>query len=378
MHIPLHKPFWGKRAEEAIVHAMREGAGTADGAQSMLMRQKLRDITHAKYAIPVTSCTHAMESAVAALGLQPGDEVIVPSFTLSATATAVLMRGGIPVFADVDPETFCLDPDDVEKVMTKRTVGIITVHYAGMAGTNFDRLRAIAKLRKLWLVEDAAHAIGAQYKGKALGTFGQVGALSFHGTKNVACGEGGAILTKSTKLAEAMEIYRSIGTDRAKFLAGKVSAYRWVGEGSSFMLADLLAALVNVQLDQLERITHERSVIAHAYTRALHQFSERVQLPMVPRGMTQPNWHIYALKFDSVKRRDMFFTSMRKKGIEVTGHYMPLHTAPMGIALGGAKRALPVTEDVAATIVRLPIYAGMTTSEREYVISHVAQIVRSF
>lgn len=376
MHIPLHRPLWGKQAEMAIIHAMRSGVGVADGLESMLMRKKLANVTGSKFAIPVTSCTHAMEAAVACLGAKTGNEVIVPSFTLASTATAVMVRGATPVFADIDPITFSLDPKDVERKITKKTVGIMTVHYAGMAGPNFDTLMSLAKKQKLWLVEDAAHCIGAKYNGKALGTFGVIGALSFHGTKNVAAGEGGAILTNVEKLRDALEVFRSIGTDRMAFLAGKVSAYRWVGEGSSFMLSDILASLINIQLDQIDRINKDRHHIASEYAKAWKSYANVVTLPILPKGMTKPNWHIYALRFEKRVMRDEFMKRMREKHVEVASHYMPLHMSPMGIKLIGKKK-LPVTEDVAETIVRMPIFAGMTEKELEYVTTSARQILQT-
>lgn len=369
MKIPLHKPLWGRLAEQAVVRAMRTGAGTADGPESSLLRTALRNVTRASYAIPVTSCTHAMEAAVASLGAHAGDEVIVPSFTLASTATAVMIRGATPVFADIDPVNFSLDPSSVERMITKKTVGIMTVHYAGFAGRSFDVLRSLAKKHKLWLIEDAAHCIGAEYKGKALGTYGDVGALSFHGTKNVAAGEGGAILTDSPRLSEKMEIFRSIGTDRMAFLEGKVSAYRWVGEGSSFMLSDLLAALITVQLNQIERINRDRRHIAETYSQAFLQFQGKVLVPTIPKGMTTSNWHIYALKFETKKQRDIFLGNMHAKDIGAASHYMPLHVSPMGKKLHGGKQPLPVTEHVADTIVRMPIYAGMTEKELNYIVT---------
>ncbi len=377
MKIPLHKPFWGVKAEAGVIHAMRTGVGTADGPESVLMRKKLIQLTKATYAIPVTSCTHAMEAAVACLGAKKGDEIIVPSFTLASTATAAMVRGATPVFADIDPLHYSLDPRDVMRRITKRTVGIITVHYAGFAGRYFEELMRVAKKAGIWVVEDAAHCIGALYKGKALGTFGVAGALSFHGTKNVAAGEGGSILTNSKKLANAMEIFRSIGTDRMAFLAGKVSAYSWVGEGSSFMLSDILAALVNIQLGQIDKINKDRSHIASEYSKALQSFAGKIQIPMAPEGMTQPNWHIYALKFADTRMREAFVKAMRAKHIEVSTHYMPLHASPMGKRLSGGHIRLPVTEDVAATLVRMPIYAGMTGRELDYVISTARKVLKA-
>ncbi len=376
MKIPLHKPFWGKRVEQAIIRAMRTGSGVADGPQSQLMREKLKKLTGARYALPVTNCTHGMEAAVAGLGAKVGDEVIVPSFTLSATATAVMIRGAKPVFADIDPVTYCLDPVDVAKAITKRTVGIITVHYAGMAGPQFANLLALAKRHTLWVVEDAAHCIGSFYRRRHLGTFGVAGAFSFHGTKNVASGEGGAVVTSDAALAGTMEIFRAIGTDRQAFLQGKVSLYQWVGEGSSYMLSDLLASLINIQLNQIDRINKDREHIASEYSKVLQSFSS-IQLPTIPIGMTKPNWHIYALRFANSLLRDSFIRKMRRKHIEVSTHYVPLHASPMGKRLGGGARHLPATEDVAATLVRLPIYAGMTELELEYVISAAQKTLKS-
>ena len=378
MKIPLHKPLWGKSAEQAVIGAMRHGSGTADGPHSAQMRDQLQKITGARFALPVTNCTQAMEIAVACLGTKAGDEVIVPSFTLASTATAVMRSGGIPVFADIDAQTYCLDPADIERKITKKTVGIITVHYAGMAGAPFDALLRLAKKYKLWVVEDAAHCIGSEYKKKSLGLYGQAGAFSFHGTKNVACGEGGAVVTNNASLATKMEVFRAIGTDRAAYLAGKVSIYQWVGEGSSYFLSDILAALANVQLDQIEKITRERQHIASRYTKELRQFSNVVQLPIVPTGMTKPNWHIYALKFRTAQLQKKFIEGMRASGIEVSSHYVPLHSSPMGRKISKSNRSLPVTEDVAKTIVRMPIYAGMTMKELQYVVTTTKQVLKSF
>lgn len=377
MKIPLHKPFWGKKAEDAVIAAMRTGSGTADGPYSALLRKKLSALTGATTALPVTSCTHAMEAIIACVGAKSGDEVIVPSFTLASTATAVMIRGARPVFADIDPVTFSLDPHDVEKMITKKTVGIMTVHYAGMAGPHFDALMDVAKRRKLWVVEDAAHCIGSYYKRKHLGTFGIAGAFSFHGTKNIACGEGGAIVTDNTRLAERMEIFRAIGTDRQAFLQGKVSIYQWVGEGSSYFLSDIFANLINIQIDQIDRINKDRNQIASQYTKSFASFADKVQLPVVPQGMTQPNWHIYALKFPSIDMRKKFVTYMREKDVEVSTHYVPLHLSPMGEAIGGGKRRLSVTEEVAATLVRMPMYAGMKESEIAYVVTTAQKALKT-
>ncbi|MBU1326655.1 dTDP-4-amino-4,6-dideoxygalactose transaminase [Patescibacteria group bacterium] len=384
MNIPLNKPYWGKREEEAVIRAMRTGTGVGDGGNTRVATEKLKTLIGSRYCYLVTSCTSAMDIALLALGLKPEEEVIVPSFTLSATATPVLLAGGRPVFADIDPVTYCIDPLDIEKVITKRTRGIMVVHYAGMAAP-MEKILALAKAYKLWVVEDAAHAIGAYYhrgpafgahQGRAshLGTFGIAGAFSFHGTKNVCCGEGGAIVTDDPELSGKIDVLRAVGTNRSAFLAGKVSLYEWVGEGSSYLLSDILASILINQIDRIDRINKKRGQIASFYNKIFQPYSHVIRLPSVPEGAV-PNWHIYALKFKTESRRKNFQTKMRQKGIEVSTHYVPLHSSPMGRKLGGDRRKLTVTEDVARTLVRMPIYPGLTEKEQEYVAREAKKIL---
>ncbi|MDO8451922.1 MAG: aminotransferase class I/II-fold pyridoxal phosphate-dependent enzyme, partial [bacterium] len=208
MHIPLTKPYWGKTEERFVIRALKETSGSGDGPWSRRLGTKLRALTRADFVFPVTSCTHGLELAMAVLKLSPGDEVIVPSFTMSSTANCVVLRGGTPVFADITKERYGLDPKDVERRINKKTRGIIVVHYAGMP-SYITEFVALAKRHNLFLVEDAAHALGATYRGRALGTFGDIGVYSFHGTKNISCGEGGALVTNSPTLASAVEIFRT-------------------------------------------------------------------------------------------------------------------------------------------------------------------------
>jgi dTDP-4-amino-4,6-dideoxygalactose transaminase len=374
MHIPLNKPYWGRKEEQAVLSAMRRGTGVADGVWGAKLRTKLRALTGAKFAFPVTNATNGLEMAVACLTTPSKSEVIVPSFTLSATALAFVNRGAIPIFADIDRETYCLDPDDVAQKITKRTVGIMVVHYAGMA-YKLESLVALAKKYHLWLIEDAAHAIGATYHGKALGTFGDAGVFSFHGTKNIACGEGGAVVTNDKLLADRMDIYRAIGTNRQAFLAGKVSLYEWVGLGSSFLLSDILAAVAFTQLGRLPDIAKRRSKIAFAYMKAFRSYSNIMQLPVVPEGV-RPNWHIFAVRFAKPDYCKEFIRLMRAKGIEVSTHFMPLHTSPMGRNITPRYVRLPVTEEVARTLVRLPIYPGLTGKELGYIVRSAKEILK--
>lgn len=364
MKIPLTKPYWGKEEAAMLAKAFKTTTGVGDGPYTKKLTERLQKLLTIPHAFPVTSCTHALELAMRALGIRPGDEVILPSFTMTSTANCVVLAGATPVFVDIDPVTYCIDPGDVVRVISKKTRGMIVVHYASMA-CDMKKIGEIARKHKLFIVEDAAHSIGAKYFGKSQGTLGDLGAYSFHGTKNVSCGEGGALVTKDNKLADVIEIFRANGTNRNDFLKGVVAKYHWIGVGSSYFLSDLLASIVVVQLGKIQKINAARKGIAALYARAFKDFSEKVQLPVVPKG-TDPNWHIYAIKLPSTKARETFVSGMRGKGIEVSLHYVPLHSSPMGKRIG-KPRKLPVTDDVAATLVRLPIYPDLTRNEFDYI-----------
>lgn len=431
MKIPLTKPFWGKREERAAVLALRTTHGAGDGPFTKKLVTELRKLTGSRFVIPVTSCTHGLELAMVSLResgrFKPGDEVIVPSFTMSSTANAVLLAGAKPVFADIEDTYFGLDPTDVAKKITKRTKGVIFVPYAGMAG-EISQIQKICKINHFFLVEDAAHAIGAVYKNKTLGTFSDIGVYSFHGTKNISCGEGGAVLTNNKDIADIMEIYRANGTNRAAFLAGIVDKYSWVDKGTSFFLSDILASIVVSQLYQLTKINKRRNQIAAFYTKALQNYQSIFKLPSVPE-QSAPNWHIYAILFNKLDHRNTFLREMRKKGIDVAYHYVPLHSSKMGKSLattGGVtfsahpsnrlmadqtlglrgndrekfkyassvsklrttvlekghplsltSNSLPVTERVWERLIRLPIYPGLTKKELEYIVTSARKILKS-
>mgnify|MGYP001611604226 CR=1 FL=1 len=372
--IPLTKPYWGKEEADMLLRAFQTTTGVGDGPYSRKLSGRLERLLTVGHAFPVTSCTHALELAMRALGVGAGDEVILPSFTMTSTANCVVLAGAVPVFVDIDPVTYCIDPDDVEMTITHKTRGIVVVHYAGMA-CDMEKLGHIARKHKLFIVEDAAHAIGAKYLGKPLGTLGAAGAFSFHGTKNVSCGEGGALVTNDPILAKKIGIFRANGTNRNDFIKGLVAKYHWIGAGSSYFLSDLLASLVLVQLTKLRVINAARRKIAASYANAFSQFSGKIQLPTVSKG-TNPNWHIYAIKLPTIAARQRFVEAMRAAGIEVSLHYVPLHSSPMGKRVNGNKRKLPITEDVAATLVRLPIYPGLTERELEYITTTARRILK--
>lgn len=379
MKIPLTKPFWTKKEENAATHALRHSTGVGDGLYSKKLVQKLQKLTGARYVFPVTSCTHGLELAMAALTsqglLKPGDEVVIPSFTMSSTANCVILAGAKPVFADIEKTYYCIDPVDIERKITKRTRGVIIVHYAGMP-CQMEEISKIAKKYKLFLVEDAAHAIGTMYKGKHLGTLGDIGVYSFHGTKNISSGEGGAVLTNDENLAKYMEIYRANGTNRNAYIRGEVDKYSWVGKGSSYFLSDILSSIVIAQLYQIDKINKLRNRIAFYYTKQLSKLEREglLRLPKVPEH-TKPNWHIYAVRFRSEDAATRFIKKMRGKGIEVSRHYVPLHSSPMGVKLGTHRTHLPITETIAKTLVRLPIYPGLTKKELRYIVSSAVEIL---
>lgn len=375
MNIPFTKPFWGKEEEKAVVESIRHRHASGDGPASKLLIENLKKLTGAKYVFPVTSCTHGLELAMIALGIGPGDEVIMPSFTMTSTANCVVLRGGTPVFADIDETFFTIDAVDVERKITKKTKGIIVVHYAGM-GCRMVEIVKIAKKHKLFIVEDAAHAIGAIYLGKSLGNWGDIGVYSFHGTKNVACGEGGVVLTNSNRLAKKLEIYRANGTNRNAFMRGEVAKYHWLDYGSSYFLSDMLAAIVNTQLEKLPIINRERAKVAEYFTKKLARFGKLIMLPTIPKG-SKPNWHIYALRFDTGEHADIFLQQMRAAGIEVSRHYVPLHSAPAGRRFGKKLGKLPVTDRVYDTLIRLPIYPGMKKRELSFITSAAQKIFQS-
>lgn len=371
--LPLHKPWFDDR-EDAAVRGVLAGTHCAgDGAHGRELERLLRESTGARGALAVNSCSGALEIAVEIAGLGPGDEVILPSFTFVSTANAVLKAGARPVFADIDPVTLGLDPADVERRITPRTRALLPVHYAGMA-CDMAALDALALKHGLVVIEDAAHGMNAAYRGRALGAYGAFGALSFHETKDLVCGEGGALLVRDdeTRL-RAAEIVREKGTDRTAFLRGERDKYTWVGTGSSFVLSDILAAVAVAQFHKLPEITRRKTAHAERLLAGLARYRGLVRLPVVPEGC-RPNWHVFALLVDPA-HRDWVLQALRAEGIGAAFHYIPLHSAPY------AKRStaiqavdLPVTDRVAASVVRLPISAAFSDTDCDDVIAACAKV----
>lgn len=369
--VPLHKPFWGKTEEHAAILAMRGGSGVGDLAYSELLAKTLSEKINSPYVLPTNSGTAALELACACL-IKRGDEVILPSFTFSSCANAILLRGAKPVFCDVDINTYNIDPVDIEKHVTSKTRAIMIVHYAGMA-CDMDKINQIAKKHKLFVIEDAAHALGAKYKGRHLGTIGDIGCFSFHGTKNAAAGEGGVFITANEKSWKLAEVIREKGTDRSSFMRGESKKYTWVKVGRSLVLSDILAAIALEQIKKLDKITKLRRKNALYLLSKLAKFSSKIILPIEPES-AYGNWHIFAIRVPRIAR-DKIIKGLRSYGIEASFHYLPLHASGMGKKLGYSAGDLPVTEEVSSTLIRLPIYPQLKKSEMDYVIAAIEKLI---
>lgn len=335
-----------------------------------------------RYGVPkvllTTSGTTALEMAVRLLNLNEGDEVIVPSFTFSSTANAILLQHGLKaVFADVDPHTLNIDPNDIKRKITPQTKALLVVHYAGVA-CDMDAIMKIAREHKLKVVEDAAQAIESTYKRKQLGTFGDFGCLSFHDTKNITCGEGGALFinTKNVKIIEQAEIIREKGTNRSKFFRGLVDKYTWMDVGSSYLPSDLLAAYLYAQLEKIDKITSLRKKAYEYYRKKLSPYEKKglFQLPTIPKG-AKHNAHIFYILLPTAKKRDEVLASLRKNGIGASFHYIPLHSSPQGKKSGGDKEALPVTTSISQQLLRLPLFADITRLEQDHIIKELTKLL---
>jgi dTDP-4-amino-4,6-dideoxygalactose transaminase len=368
MNIPLTAGYLGEEEQRAATQAIQLDRLTGGGAISKAVEQQLQEIFHARYALLTTSCTHALEMAMLALDIGPGDEVILPSFTFVSTANCVVLRGAKPVFADILPDTLNIDPEDVRRRITPRTRAIIPVHYAGV-GCDMDALNAIAGEHGLAVVEDAAQAVDARYKGRYLGTIGDIGCYSFHSTKNIICGEGGALMTNDSTLIEKARIIQEKGTNRSLFVRGLVDKYSWVSLGSSYVQSDMLAAVLGAQLAKRDIIRRKRAAIWRRYYDALAPLAEqgRIILPHVP-AECDPNYHIFFIRVAREEVRDQLLHGLREAGVGAAFHYVPLHSSPFGKSQGWADDALPITEHCSRTLIRLPIFPSMRDAEVQYVL----------
>jgi dTDP-4-amino-4,6-dideoxygalactose transaminase len=367
-------PIWFNRPAiaggelEAMREALDQGTIAGDGRFTKRCHALLEDITGAHKALLTTSCTHALEMAALLLEIQPGDEVICPAFTFVSTINAFVLRGARPVFVDVRADTLNLDERLLEAAITPRTKAILVVHYAGVA-CDMETIGAMAAAHGIPIVEDNAHGLFGRAGGRPLGSFGALATLSFHETKNVTCGEGGALLINDPRLVERAEILREKGTNRTRFFRGQIDRYTWVDVGSSYLPSELLAAYLQVQLEARDRIQARRQAIWRRYATELGAgpVGARAGLPTVPAGCDHPA-HIFYLLMPSLDARTRLIDCMRTRQILLVFHYQPLHLSEMGLKLGGRPGQCPVTEDVADRLVRLPLHYQLQDAEQTRII----------
>lgn len=357
--IPFNKPYMTGRELWYIAQAHANGHLSGDGQFTRQCHAWLRTNTGAASALLTHSCTAALEMAALLLGLEPGDEVILPSYTFVSTANAFALRGAVPVFVDVRSDTLNLDEGLIEAAITPRTRAICVVHYAGVS-CEMDAILAIAARHGLAVVEDAAQGIMSSYKGRPLGTIGDFGTLSFHETKNIISGEGGALLCRDAQFAERAEIIREKGTNRSRFFRGQVDKYTWVDIGSSYLPGEITAAFLAAQMEAAGEITARRLAIWQRYHdwAAAHEAAGRLRRPVIPADCTH-NAHMYYLLLPDPEARTRFIAGMREAGVQTVFHYVPLHSAPEGLRIGRAAGALAVTDSHSERLVRMPLWIGV-------------------
>jgi len=371
--IPFNRSSLVGRELKYIIQAISIGQIAGDQSFTKRCQTLLEKFLDAPTVMLTTSCTHALELAAFLLDIQPGDEVIVPSFTFVSTANAFLSRGARPVFIDVRPDTLNLDETKLEALITPKTRAVIPVHYAGV-GCAMEALLAIARRHGLVIIEDNAHGLFGKYKGRPLGTFGALATQSFHETKNLTCGEGGALVINDPQYTQRAEILREKGTNRSRFFRGQVDKYSWVDVGSSYVMSDVLAAFLCGQLEAWEHIQTRRRRIWNVYHERLAGWiaAKGARGPVIPPECEQA-YHMYYLLLPALEVRTALINHLKARGILSVFHYLPLHLSAMGRKLGGKPGDCPVAEDVSDRLLRLPFYNSLTDADQERVIQAVLE-----
>jgi dTDP-4-amino-4,6-dideoxygalactose transaminase len=369
--IPFNRPTLTGKELEYINNAVLQGHSAGDGPFTASCHRLLETILGAPRVLLTTSCTHALEMASLLLNVGIEDEVIVPSFTFVSTANAFALRGARLVFGDIRPDTLNLDESLLPPLFTERTRAIVPVHYAGI-GCDMATILALARSHGCTVIEDNAHGLFSKYQGQHLGTFGALATQSFHETKNVTCGEGGALVVNDVAYVDRAEILREKGTNRSRFFRGEVDKYTWVDIGSSYLPSDILAAFLLAQLEAYERIRAQRCRIWHLYDDGLREWAQQngVQQPFVPVGCEQ-SYHMYYLILPSLEIRQRLIEFLKNRGILAVFHYVPLHLSDMGLRFGGRKGQCPVTESVSERLIRLPFYNSLAESHQLEVIDSI-------
>ena len=376
--IPFNKPSAVGAELEYIADALERGHLSGDGYYTQQCHEWLERRLGTPQALLTHSCTAALEMAALLCDIGPGDVVIMPSYTFVSTANAFALRGGVPVFVDVRPDTLNIDERLIEAAVTPRTKAIAVVHYAGVA-CEMDPILELARARALFVVEDAAQALLATYKDRNLGTLGHLGTISFHETKNVISGEGGALLVNDPVLSERAEIIREKGTNRSRFLRGGVDKYTWVDLGSSFLPSELVAAFLHAQLSRADDLIARRRAIWRRYHSALQDVAAAgyVELPRDHYDDREPNGHLFYVLTDSLQARTALAAHLKARGVLAVSHYVPLHSSPGGLKWSRSGSAMAVTDSVGERLLRLPIYFGITDSEIDFIIDAIRQFFRT-
>jgi dTDP-4-amino-4,6-dideoxygalactose transaminase len=372
--IPFNKPLITGKELDYVAQVIRTGQIAADGPFTRRCARQLEDKFGVRKVLMTPSCTAALEMAAMLCGLGPGDEVIMPSFTFVSTANAFVRVGARPVFVEIRSDTLNMDESQLEEAVTPRTRAIVPVHYAGVA-CEMDAILRVARARGLMVVEDAAQAVNSFYKGRALGSMGHLGTYSFHDTKSLVCGEGGALCCNDPALVERAEVLRDKGTNRAKFFRGEVDKYTWIDVGSSFIPSEITCAFLCAQIEAMDAIKRRRLQIDRVYCELLGPLQEEglLRLPRVPRGCETHGRSFFVI-LSSNTARDALMAHLKENGVSAVFHFVPLHTAPMGAKFGYREGDLPVTEDMAGRLLRLPSFAEITPGQQE----RVADLIGSF
>lgn len=373
--IPFNRPYVTGRELDYIREAIGEGRLSGEGVFTRRCHAWLERRLGTAKALLTHSGTAALEMAALLANIQPGDEVILPSFTFSSTANAFVLRGGVPVFVDIRPDTLNIDETLIEAAITPRTRAVVAVHYAGVSCA-MDVIQDIADRHGLLVIEDAAHGVLARFKGRPLGSLGHLAALSFHETKNLISGEGGALLVNDPRLIERAEVLREKGTNRTQFFRGEVAKYSWVDIGSSYLPSEILAAFLWAQFEAAEQITEGRLAVWNRYHQAFADLERqhRLRRPVVPPEC-EPNGHMYHLLMPDLPARTGMLDALRDQGIQAVFHYVPLHSSTAGRKYGRSHGPLPHTDAASDRLVRLPLWLGMTDHDLDAVIDAVRRFL---
>lgn len=374
--IPFNRPYMTGKELFYIAKAHSEGSLAGDGPFTKLCHEFLETRTGCTKALLTHSCTAALEMAALLLDCAPGDEIIMPSYTFASSANAFVLRGATPVFVDIRKDTLNLDETLVEPAVTPRTKAIVAVHYAGVA-CEMAALTDIAARHGVRVVEDAAQGVMASYRGRALGSIGQLGAYSFHETKNVTSGEGGALLVNEPELAARAEVIREKGTDRSRFFRGEIDKYSWQDLGSSYLAGEVMAAFLWAQLEEADAITAQRLALWSRYHELAENLEAEAQLrrPIVPAGC-QHNAHMYYVVLAPGISRARVLAEMQSAGIGAIFHYVPLHSSPAGLRFGRTFGDLPVTNSLSERLIRLPLWIGLSADQQHLVIDKLDAAIR--